>query len=196
MGASGPPVALLVGLGNPGERYARTRHNAGFWLADELARRHGGELRPDKRFHGDVGRIRVDDHELRLLKPATFMNHSGRSVAAYSRFFRIEPASILVAYDEIDLPPGSVRLKQGGGHGGHNGIRDTVQALGSPDFGRLRLGVGHPGHKDAVVGYVLGVPPAAEQRAIEDAVTSACDALPLLLEGDWDRAFQRLHTAA
>lgn len=196
MGASGPPVALLVGLGNPGDRYARTRHNAGFWLVDEFARRHGGELRADKRFHGDVGRLQVDGHELRLLKPATFMNHSGRSVAAYARFFRIEPASILVAYDEIDLPPGSVRLKQGGGHGGHNGIRDTIQAMGSPDFGRLRLGVGHPGHKDAVVGYVLGVPPAAERQALEDAVHASCDALPLLLEGEWDRAFQRLHTVA
>ena len=196
MGASGPPVTLLVGLGNPGERYARTRHNAGFWLVDELLRRHGGELRPDRRFHGEVGRIQVAGRELRLLKPTTFMNHSGRAVAAYSRFFRIEPASILVAYDEIDLPPGSVRLKQGGGHGGHNGMRDTVQALGSPDFGRLRLGVGHPGHKDAVIGYVLGIPTAAEQRAIDEAVIASCDALPLLLEGEWDRAFQRLHTAA
>ena len=196
MGASGPPVSLLVGLGNPGDRYARTRHNAGFWLVDEVLRRHGANLKSDRRFHGETGRIRLDGRELHVLRPATFMNHSGQAVAAYSRFFRIEPSAILVAYDEIDLPPGVVRLKQGGGHGGHNGVRDTVRALGTGDFGRLRLGVGHPGHKDLVVAYVLGRAPPAEHQAILDAIDDAADALPLLVAGEWDRAFQRLHTAA
>ncbi|PWG65219.1 aminoacyl-tRNA hydrolase [Sediminicurvatus halobius] len=188
------PISLVVGLGNPGPRYEATRHNAGYWLLDELLRRHGGALRSERKFHGELGRIRVAGHELPLLRPSTYMNHSGRAVAAYAGFFRLAPASILVVHDEIDLPPGSVRLKRGGGHGGHNGLRDIAAALGTREFARLRLGVGHPGSSDLVVPYVLSAPGKAERAAIDDAIAEACEALPWLLEGEWDRAFQALHS--
>jgi PTH1 family peptidyl-tRNA hydrolase len=186
--------ALVVGLGNPGDRYAQTRHNAGFWFVDGLARRHGGSFRADKKFHGEVTRIAIDGRECLLLKPATFMNRSGLSVASLANFYRIEPAAILIAHDEIDLPPGNLRVKQGGGHGGHNGLRDIVPALGSPDFWRLRIGVGHPGSKDQVVNYVLGRASADEQRAIDAALTEAADNFPLMLAGEIGKAQQTLHS--
>jgi PTH1 family peptidyl-tRNA hydrolase len=187
-------LALVVGLGNPGDRYAQTRHNAGFWFVDELVRRHGGSFRPDKKFHGEVARIAVDGRDCLLLKPSTFMNRSGLSVASAAHFYRFAPASILVAHDEIDLPPGALRVKQGGGHGGHNGLRDIMPALGSPDFWRLRIGVGHPGHRDQVVNYVLTRAGLDEQRALDAAIGEAADAFPLLLAGDVGKAQQRLHT--
>lgn len=189
------PVTLLVGLGNPGPKYSDTRHNAGFWLLDALVRRLGGDLRAERKFHGDTARVRLDGHELQLLRPATFMNHSGRAVAAYAGFFRLAPADILVAHDEIDLPPGTARLKRGGGHGGHNGLRDIANALGSREFARLRLGVGHPGSSELVVPYVLSHPGRTERAAIDNAIEDAIGVLPWLLQGDWDRAFQALHTA-
>ncbi|MCO6442197.1 MAG: aminoacyl-tRNA hydrolase [Nitrococcus mobilis] len=191
-----PGVRVIVGLGNPGPRYARTRHNAGFWLLDEILRRFGGSFSTQRKFHGDVGRVRIGNVECHLLKPMTYMNHSGLAVGQFVRYYRLELRSILVAYDDIDLPPGVTRLKQGGGHGGHNGLRDTVNALGARDFNRLRVGVGHPGHRDDVIGYVLSAPSREEQEAIEAGIADACGILPLVVEGDWGRAFQRLHSVA
>lgn len=191
-----PAVTLIVGLGNPGPRYSRTRHNAGFWFTDEIARRFGGSFSSQRKFHGDISRVRIGGTECYLLKPMTYMNHSGLAVGELVRYYRLASRSILIAHDEIDLPPGTVRLKQGGGHGGHNGLRDTVSALGTRDFNRLRIGVGHPGHRDDVIGYVLSPPSREEQETIEAGIASACDVLQLLMEGEWGRAFQRLHSAA
>ncbi|HET8701701.1 MAG TPA: aminoacyl-tRNA hydrolase [Nitrococcus sp.] len=191
-----PAVRLIVGLGNPGSQYSRTRHNAGFWFTDEIARRFGASFSPQRKFHGDISRVLIGGIECHLLKPMTYMNHSGLAIGAFVRYYRFAPQSILIAHDEIDLPLGSVRLKQGGGHGGHNGLRDTVNALGTQDFNRLRIGIGHPGHRDDVIGYVLSPPSRDEQEAIDAGIASACDVLPLLVEGEWGRAFQRLHSAA
>lgn len=188
------PFALLVGLGNPGTRYAPTRHNAGFWFAEAAARRLNVQFRSEKRFQGLVADSDWKGDKLRLLMPQTFMNHSGRSVAALAGFFRIPVERILVAHDEIDLPPGSVRLKTGGGHGGHNGLRDIIASMGSPEFTRLRIGVGHPGLADDVVDYVLNRPGKSEQAEIETAIDAACDVLPDILDGDLARAMQALHT--
>jgi PTH1 family peptidyl-tRNA hydrolase len=187
-------LALVVGLGNPGDRYAQTRHNAGFWFVDELARRHGGSFRADKKFHGELARISVAGHDCLLLKPMLFMNRSGLSVASVANFYRLAPAAVLIAHDEIDLPPGTLRIKQGGGHGGHNGLRDILPALGSPDFWRLRIGVGHPGHRDQVVNYVLARAGAEEQRLLDEAINDAVDAFPLLLAGEIGKAQQTLHS--
>lgn len=185
---------LLVGLGNPGARYAQTRHNAGFWFLDAAAHGLNLDFRFEKRFHGQVAEGEWNGGKLRLLAPGTYMNRSGQAVAALAGFFKIPVERILVAHDEIDLPPGSVRLKTGGGHGGHNGLRDIVARTGSPDFARLRIGVGHPGLSDDVVGYVLERPGKAEQADIEAAIASACEALPMILDGDLGRAMQALHT--
>ncbi|HEX5514305.1 MAG TPA: aminoacyl-tRNA hydrolase [Gammaproteobacteria bacterium] len=187
-------LALVVGLGNPGDRYAQTRHNAGFWFVDELARQHGGSFRADKKFHGELARISVAGHDCLLLKPMLFMNRSGLSVASVANFYRLAPAAVLIAHDEIDLPPGTLRIKQGGGHGGHNGLRDILPALGSPDFWRLRIGVGHPGHRDQVVNYVLARAGAEEQRLLDEAINDAVDAFPLLLAGEIGKAQQTLHS--
>ena len=188
------PFALLVGLGNPGTRYAQTRHNAGFWFAEAAARRLNLQFRFEKRFQGRVAEGDWRGDRLRLLEPDTYMNHSGRAVAALAGFFKIPVARILIAHDEIDLPPGSVRLKTGGGHGGHNGLRDVIAHLGSPDFTRLRIGVGHPGLSDEVVDYVLERPGKSEQAGIEAAIDAACEVLPDILDGDLARAMQALHT--
>lgn len=195
MAGAEPTVKLIIGLGNPGLRYARTRHNAGFWLVDEVARRFGGSFNSQRKFHGDIGRVRIGATECHLLKPMTYMNHSGLAIGEFVHYYRFTPQSILVAHDEIDLPPGIIRLKQGGGHGGHNGLRDTMSALGTQDFNRLRIGVGHPGHRDDVIGYVLSPPTREEQEIIEGSIASACAVLQLLVEGEWGRAFQRLHSA-
>ncbi len=186
-------IQLIVGLGNPGAQYAGTRHNAGYLLVDRIAERASVELRPDAKFHGLVGRVNRPEGDLRLLKPTTFMNHSGRSVAAVCRYFDLEPASVLIAYDELDLPVGSVKLKQGGGHAGHNGIRDSIAALGSRDFWRLRIGIGHPGSKEQVIGYVLSHPSRADAGAILEAIDEAEGCLPELLAGEFQRVMNRLH---
>lgn len=187
-------IQLVVGLGNPGEKYTATRHNAGFWFLEELARRHGGSLRSEARFFGETTRITVDGHEVHLLKPMTFMNRSGQSVAALARFFKLPVASILLAHDELDLAPGTVRLKRGGGHGGHNGLRDTERALGSRDYLRLRLGIGHPGDASLVTPWVLGRPAADDRIAIEQAIDRAADAMPQLIAGELERVMNELHT--
>ena len=187
------PIRLLVGLGNPDPRDARTRHNAGFWLADAVASRWGDGFRSQSNFFGDVADCRVGDHRLRVLKPMTYMNNSGRAVASIASFYKLGAEEILVAHDDIDLPPGTVRLKRGGGHGGHNGLRDVIPQLGSADFARLRIGVGHPGHKDAVVGYVLKPAPADEQRVIEEAVQLAIDHFPDIVAGRFSEVMNALH---
>jgi PTH1 family peptidyl-tRNA hydrolase len=188
-----PGIRLIVGLGNPGPDYAATRHNAGFWFVDRLAERHQGVFRAESKFHGALARIPVGDRDIRLLKPSTYMNHSGRAVSAVVRYFDIPVDQVLLAYDELDLPPGKAKLKQGGGHAGHNGMRDTIAALGCRDFWRLRIGIGHPGEKSKVVGYVLGRPSQQDATAIEDAVDEAARALPELAEGEYQRAMNRLH---
>lgn len=189
---------LVVGLGNVGARYAGTRHNAGFWYADALAGRLGESFRPDRKAQGELARVRVDgDRDLRLLKPSTLMNHSGRSVAAVARFLKISPGSVLVAHDDLDLPPGTVRLKLSGGHGGHNGLRDIDAHLGSREYWRLRIGIGHPGEREGVIDYVLTRPSPEERRAIEDAIGRVLDETErLLTEGDVEGVMHALHTRA
>lgn len=186
-------VRLLVGLGNPGREYECTRHNAGFWFADAVARRAGGEFRMEERFHGEACKVRLYDHELWLLKPQTFMNRSGLSVAALSRFYKIAAEEILVAHDELDIPAGAVRLKQDGGHGGHNGLRDIIGQLSLRGFMRLRLGIGHPGHSSQVTNYVLSKAPQAERDAVLNAIEDAIDTLPHLLAGEFQRVMNHLH---
>lgn len=188
-----PPVKAIAGLGNPGDRYSETRHNAGFWFVDELARRHGGSFSYQKRFDAGVCRVRVDGGEVWLLKPHSYMNRSGGPVRAFMDYYRLAPGEILVAHDELDHPPGTVRLKEGGGHGGHNGLRDVTRHIG-PEFPRLRIGIGHPGHRDEVTDYVLRRAPAGEERLIRDAVDEAADVMPVLFEKGMQQAMNRLHT--
>ena len=187
------PLTLIVGLGNPGSGYAETRHNVGFWFVDRLAEAAGVPFRPESRFHGELADATLAGERIRLLKPTTFMNLSGQSVAALARFYRFEPASILVVHDDLDLPAGEVRLKVGGGHGGHNGLRDIVARLGSRDFVRLRFGIGHPGHREGVTGHVLSKPAAEERTALQEALDAAQAELPNLVAGDWQAAMRHLH---
>ena len=191
---AGLPLKLIVGLGNPGQEYARTRHNAGWWFVDALAARAHGNWRADARAHTELARVDIAGTELWLLKPTSFMNRSGAPVAAVANYYRIEPADVLVAHDDIDLPPGTARLKQGGGHGGHNGLRDVIAHVG-PDFWRLRLGVGHPGSKDLVLDAVLDRPTQAEQQQIDAAMTRALDIVPELLRAGAQKAMLSLHSS-
>lgn len=186
---------LIAGLGNPGSEYAETRHNAGFWFIDSLARDQHVELRSDKRCAGDVGQLGSGNERCWLLKPQTFMNHSGRSLAAFANYYNIPASRIIVVYDEIDLPPGTVRFKFSGGHGGHNGMRDIVQQLGSADFYRVRIGVGHPGHRDKVVSYVLGRPPKEEREQIEASIDKLLAELPAIFRGEYEKVMHRLHSS-
>ncbi|WP_297911946.1 aminoacyl-tRNA hydrolase [Thiomonas sp.] len=186
-------IRLIVGLGNPGPEHELQRHNAGFWWVDQIAQREGLDLRPEKGFFGHVARLRGPQGEVWLLEPGTYMNRSGQSVGAMARFYKIAPEEILVAHDELDLPPGQVKLKCGGGHAGHNGLRDIAAQLGTPMFWRLRLGIGHPGNREAVIGFVLGRPQRAELELIEQAMDRALDALPRMLRGELDAAVMELH---
>lgn len=183
-------MRLIVGLGNPGARYQATRHNAGFWFVEAYAAKHGAGWKAAARYHGDV----AEAGGAWLLKPATFMNVSGRAVAALAGFYKIPVAQILVVHDELDLPPGVARLKQGGGHGGHNGLRSTIAELGGADFWRLRIGIGHPGHKDLVTDYVLTKPAAEDRERIESAIARALEVMPELRQGELQRAIHRLHS--
>ena len=187
------PLRAVVGLGNPGPEHERTRHNAGFWFVDRLAADAGAEFRAEPKFRGGLARVRRAGHELLLLKPSTYMNASGEAVQALAAFYKLAPGEILIVHDELDLPPGTARLKRGGGHGGHNGLRSLHQHLG-PDYLRLRIGIGHPGHKDRVLAYVLGRPSAEDRRAIDGAIARAEEALDCLLAQGWDKATQWLHT--
>lgn len=187
-------VDLIVGLGNPGGEYEHTRHNAGFWFVDALARQHGGSFRLEPKFQGEVCRISLAGNDCWLLKPVTFMNRSGQAVTAMAGFYKIPAGNnILVVHDELDLPPGVARLKQGGGHGGHNGLRDIVTRLGA-DFMRLRIGIGHPGSKEQVIGYVLQRPSLADRQRIDAALDAALGVMPELLRGEVQRAMNSLHT--
>ena len=188
-------IKLIVGLGNPGAEYQGTRHNAGADFVDKLARMSGCTLQPDSKFSGLAGRVNFTGHDLRLLIPTTFMNRSGQAVAAIARFYKILPEEMLIAHDELDIPAGSARFKQGGGHGGHNGLRDIVPALGNnKEFFRLRVGIGHPGHASRVSGYVLSKPNAADRDKIDASIDEAIAALPQLLDGDDTKAMTRLHS--
>lgn len=188
-------IKLIVGLGNPGSEYRGTRHNAGADFVEALARQCGTSLQAETKFYGLTGRVTLSGHDLRLLIPTTFMNLSGKSVAAMGQFFKLAPEEMLVAHDELDLPPGTAKLKQGGGHGGHNGLRDIIPALGNnKDFYRLRIGIGHPGHASKVTGYVLGAPSQADRTAIDACIDEAIATLPLLLDGDKTKAMTRLHS--
>jgi len=188
-------VRLIVGLGNPGREYADTRHNAGCWWVDALAARHGLSFRAESKFHGLVARGEIDGREIWLLKPQTFMNLSGRAIGALAQFYKIEPAQTLLAHDELDLPPGSVKLKLGGGHGGHNGLKDTLAHLGTPNFWRLRIGIGHPGDRSLVSAYVLNAPRREERTLIDEGLQRADAVLPLLLDGKQEAAMLKLHSA-
>jgi len=188
------PIKLIVGLGNPGREYEATRHNAGFWWVDELVREHGISFKVEGKFHGLVARATLHGHEVHLLKPQTFMNVSGRAVVALALFYKILPDQILVVHDELDLPPGSAKLKLGGGHGGHNGLKDIIAQLGTKDFWRLRVGIGHPGERSEVVNYVLNAPRKEEQTLIEEAMQRAQDVAPLIVEGKLEAAMLKLHS--
>ena len=187
-------IKLIVGLGNPGREYDFTRHNAGFWWVDTFVRMRQFTFKAESKFHGLVARGQVDGRELFLLKPQTFMNISGRAVGALAQFHKIEPRHILVVHDELDLPPGSVKLKLGGGHGGHNGLKDIFAHLGTRDFWRLRIGIGHPGERSDVVNYVLNAPRREEAELIEHAMQRALDVVPLIVDGKLEAAMLKLHS--
>ncbi len=188
------PIRLIVGLGNPGADYEQTRHNAGFWLIDQLAR---GDLRKESRFNALAAKVRIAGNEVWLLEPQTFMNRSGQSVGALARFFKINPDEILVAHDELDLAPGIAKLKKGGSSGGHNGLKDISAALGTQDYWRLRIGIGHPRElklQQPVVDFVLHRPRAEEQTLIDRAIDKSLAVIPLLCEGKHEQAMLELHT--
>lgn len=185
------PPRLIVGLGNPGAEYSETRHNAGFWFCERLAERLGVRFSAESRFHGLVANAR--EAGVWLLMPQTYMNRSGQSVGALARFYRIAPAEILVVHDELDIPPGQLRLKFGGGLGGHNGLKDITAHCGTQDFWRLRIGIGHPGDRNQVVGFVLKRAPRDEQTLIDEAVERALEAWPQIARGEWNAATTRLN---
>ena len=188
-------LRLIVGLGNPGAEYLRTRHNAGFWFVDALAAGQDGRWSFDGKLHGEACKVRLGGEPVWLLKPATFMNKSGIAVASALRYYKIEPDECLVAHDELDAVAGIVLMKFDAGHGGQHGLRDIVAHLGHGKFHRLRIGIGHPGHKDKVTPWVLGRPSAQDEDAITGGIARALDVLPLAVEGQFDKAMQRLHTA-
>jgi PTH1 family peptidyl-tRNA hydrolase len=190
------PVELIVGLGNPGPNYERTRHNAGADLVLELAKSLHVELKHESKFFGDTARVILDGHDVRLLIPSTFMNLSGKSVNALAKFYQIAPEAILVVHDELDKPPGEARFKKGGGHGGHNGLRDTIKCLGNnKEFARLRIGIGHPGNAKQVADYVLKKASPSDQQLIINSIDDALRALPLAVAGEWEKAMLKLHSA-
>ena len=186
-------VSIIVGLGNPGDKYAGTRHNVGFWLVDRLAANTGAVLKAEKKVLGEVAQTSLAYRNIRLMKPTTYMNESGQAVRRVLDFYKVEPEQLLVLHDELDLPPGTVRLKKGGGHGGHNGLRDIISHCGK-DFPRLRIGIGHPGHKSQVSGYVLRNPGSKERRLIEDSLPPAAEAVERLLTDGLEKAMHWLHT--
>ena len=195
-------IQLIVGLGNPGNEYSKTRHNAGFWWVDLLCAQSNSRLNQESKFFGQAGKLNFSSatskpsQDVWLLKPDTFMNASGRAVSALAKFYKIPPQAILVIHDELDLPVGVSKLKKGGGHGGHNGLRDIIAALGTPDFWRLRMGIGHPGKSEEVVNFVLRAPSLNEMNAIESSMDQSLLVLPLLLQGDFEQAMLRVHTDA
>ncbi len=186
-------LSIIVGLGNPEQKYERTLHNAGFWFVDAVARKYGGEFRHEKKFDADYCRVAIEGDDIWLVKPQNYMNQSGPPVRGVLDYYRLNPKHLLVAHDEIDLPPGTVRLKQGGGHGGHNGLRDVMRHCGA-DFMRLRVGVGHPGEKTQVTGYVLKRGSGDVERAVEKNIDEAMDIVPVLIDDGLNAAMKALHT--
>ncbi len=186
-------IKLIVGLGNPGSKYDETRHNAGFLLLDELARSYSSSFASEKKFQGDLGRTTISNRDVRLLKPTTYMNLSGESVQAVASFYRIEAEQILVAHDELDIPPGTAKLKQGGGHGGHNGLRDIINHMGR-DFWRIRLGIGHPGDAKQVVNFVLQRAPKSEADLLLNSIDDVVREIPDIVSGEMEKAMKNLHT--
>jgi PTH1 family peptidyl-tRNA hydrolase len=190
-----PAIELIVGLGNPGPKYEKTRHNLGMDVLLRLAVSSSAQLKSESRFLGDTARARIAGHSTHLLMPNTFMNNSGQAVGTLARFYRIAPERILIIHDELDLPVGVARLKKGGGHGGHNGLRSIIKGLGNnSDFARLRIGIGHPGHADAVVSYVLKKPPPDDRQITDDSITRAIQQIPLVVSGQWEKAMTALHS--
>lgn len=186
-------LRAIIGLGNPGAEYERTRHNAGFWFVDQLAASERSSFRAESKFQGQLARIKCGGEDLLLFKPMTFMNLSGEPTQKLLQFYKLTPQDILIAHDELDMPPGTTRLKAGGGHGGHNGLRSLHQNLG-PDYLRLRIGIGHPGHKDLVHNYVLGRANKADEQLINDSLISAAAAIPVWLTQNWEKAVHQLHS--
>lgn len=185
-------LSLIVGLGNPGKEYAQTRHNAGFWFVERLAEQYGISLKADPKFNGISGRGNIEGQDVRLLLPTTFMNLVGKSVVPFAKFYNISPEAMLIAHDELDMNPGVIRLKTGGGHGGHNGLRDIVPHTG-PNFHRLRIGIGHPGSKERVSGHVLGKAPSSEQMLMDDAIHHALSRVNLLVDGNIQQAMNQIN---
>jgi PTH1 family peptidyl-tRNA hydrolase len=186
-------IKLIIGLRNPGSAYEQTRHNAGAWLTEALARRHSASFKLDKKLQAEIAELNLENHSGKLLLPLTFMNHSGQPTRLVSQFYRIQPEEILVVHDELDLPAGRIKLKTGGGHGGHNGLRDIIAHLGNPDFHRLRVGIGHPGHKDLVHQYVLSKPSVHDRQQIHDAIDRGITVIPLILAGELAKAMNQLN---
>jgi|TARA_B110000444_G_scaffold65897_1_gene61764 PTH1 family peptidyl-tRNA hydrolase len=188
-------VQLIVGLGNPGQQYEQTRHNAGASLISILTHKYFSNLKLEEKFFGFTSRVKIDTQDVRLLIPNTYMNLSGKPIAALSKFYQINPENILVVHDDIDLDPGVSKYKIGGGHGGHNGLKDTIKALGNnSDFARLRIGVGHPGESDEVVNFVLKKAPQNEQRLIDESIINCISTIPFAVMGKWNKAMKDLHT--
>lgn len=186
------PIQLIVGLGNPGDKYEHTRHNAGFWFIDQLARHYHVTLRPESKFRTDVVGFDVQGRRVWLLKPTTFMNLSGEALAPFARYYQIAPENTLVIHDELDLPPGTARLKWSGGHGGHNGLRDIFKHF-TRDFWRLRIGIGHPGNSAEVLSFVMQAPSRQEQSLIDESIDRVINTMPDVLDGDLDAAMRKLH---
>ena len=185
-------ISLIVGLGNPGSEYAQTRHNAGFWFIERLAEQYGINLKTDSKYKGISGRGNIEGQDVRLLLPTTCMNLVGQSVVPFAKFYQIKPEEILIAHDELDMNPGIIRLKTGGGHGGHNGLKDIVPHIGS-NFHRLRIGIGHPGSKERVSGHVLSKAPSSEQNLMDDAIAHALSRIQLLVNGDTQQAMNQIN---
>ncbi len=194
MSAQQTDIRLIVGLGNPGSQYEQTRHNAGYWLLDEVASSYGCVFKPESKFAAEVGRATINGTQVYLCKSAKFMNESGQSVAPLLNFYKFTPVQCLVIHDELDLPPGHARIKQGGGHGGHNGLRDIAARTGSKDFWRVRIGIGHPGHKNAVSGYVLKRASADEQRLIDESIDIVLREFDRIVGGDLNAAMKTIHS--
>ena len=187
-------IQLIAGLGNPGAKYEDTRHNVGFWFLDELAKIKGCSLRHESKFQGDVGKITINGQSIWLIKPMTFMNLSGQSVAALANYYKLTAENLLVVHDELDLDPGTVRLKCGGGHGGHNGLRDIISHFGTKEFYRMRIGIGHPGSAADVSNYVLATPSSSDRNALLDAIDDCMPVLPQVIDGEMQKAMNHLHS--
>lgn len=194
MSGESADIKLIAGLGNPGSQYENTRHNAGHWLLDELAHRYGANFKPESKFFGVVAKASINNRQVYLCKPVKFMNESGQTIAPLAKFYKIEPQQLLIVHDELDLPPGQARVKKAGGHGGHNGLRDIAARYGSSDYWRIRIGIGHPGHKSAVAGYVLKRAASDDQQLIDEAIDLVVAQMDSIVGGDLNQAMKAIHS--